>query len=143
MANIIVEKHNYYNACLDAAKTFLYTSSSNKDYFVYPFTDYSVRIVVGEIDFTTWTYTDCEIYSFGWNPPNGGDSSYVSFNHPLQHQSGTISNPYSVLTYNSGTYQPQLIDRGGIKIETSILFGLALFLLFFVIRDIFGNVSRH
>lgn len=140
---ITVERHNYYGAALDAAKTFLYTSSSNKDYFVYPDTDYSVRIVVGQIDFSDWSYTDCDIYSFGWVAPSQGTSSYISFTHPMQHQSGSISNPYNVLTYNSGTYQPQLIDRGGIKIETAMLFGVSLFLLFFVIRDIFSNVSRH
>lgn len=144
MANVTISRYYYHEACLNAARSFVSTSSMNKDYFVYASSNYQVTVLVGDFDFSDWSFTNVSVYKFSYITPHDGSSNfYISFSQESSGQSGSISNPDRVLTYCNAAYQPQLIDRGGVYLETASLYGIALLLLFFVIRDIFSNVSRH
>lgn len=141
MSTLTVAREPVRADVLEAARDFV--SSVNVDYVAYPVTAYQMNIIIGQWDFTTYTFEKADIYAISYVPSSGNVSSYLRLNKQAGNTSGNLDNPYSVLTYSSAAHSVNLVDKGGIVIATAAIFGFAILLCWFIVRDIFANVSRH
>lgn len=141
MSTLTVAREPVRADVLEAVRDF--ASSVNVDYVAYPVTAYQMNIIVGQWDFTNYTFEKADIYAISYVPSNGNVSHYLRLNKQAGNTSGNLENPYSVLTYSSAAHAVNLRDKGGLILATAFLFGFAVLFCWLVVRDIFSNVSRH
>lgn len=141
MSTLTVAREPVRTDVLEAVRDF--AKSVNTDYVAYPVTAYQMNIVVGKWDFTNYTFEQADIYAISYVPSSANVSHYLRLSKQASIESGNLENPYSVLTYSSASHAVNLVDKGGIILATAATFGFAILLCWFIVRDIFGNVSRH
>lgn len=134
----------------DIARDILVSSSTLDDYLFFRDGQYSYKLIVSEftnsdIDFDTLTYTNCTIYGLSevhqTTPDNYG--TYYEFHKIGTLQSGSVTNQYDVLYYSSNSMTPNLVDRGGVFLESSVLVSVVVLTLYIIIRDLFSPVLHH
>lgn len=134
----------------DLARDILVSSSTLDDYLFFRDGHYSYKLIVAEftnsdIDFEDLTYTNCTVYSLSevhqTTPDNLG--TYYEFHKIGTLQSGSVTNQYDVLYYSSDSMTPNLVDRGGVFLESSVLVSVVVLTLYIIIRDLFSPILHH
>ena len=79
-----------------------------KDYLFFRVSDTEHYLIVGDISFDDYTFSDCDVYqivTLSIDPVG----SYYSLSE-LHHQSGSVANPYAAVVYGSAAELPHLVD---------------------------------
>lgn len=134
----------------DIARDVLVSSSTLDDYIFFRDGQYTYKLIVAEftnseIDFDNLTFTNCTIYTLGEVHEQGIDiyGTYYDFHKVGSLQSGSVTNPHGVLYYSSNSMTPNLVDRGGVFLESSVLVSVVVLTLYIIIRDLFSPVLHH
>lgn len=121
-----------------------FATSNNKPYVFFPQTEYSALMICGDWDFQSYEFEHATIYRFAYvTGGTPGDPRRLTFGIYANDASGRLLNPNNTACYTSAAHTLQLVDKGVIKLETTLVFGLVLLMCWLIVRDIFSNVSRH
>lgn len=138
-----VAKGLYDSTALSIARDMASTSSIFDDYIFFKTGDYSYELIVGDIDFEHLTYSNASEYQIMRMIETNPQVSYYQCFRFATLSSGTIHNDAGVLVYSSDKASPQLVDRGGVYLESAILFSIVVLTLYLIINRIFDQVSRR
>lgn len=141
MAVYTVARDHVRSDVMQAARDFI--TGTNSEYVVFPVSGYEVNVILGDWDYSDYTFEHGEVYSISYVPTLNDVPYYIRLTKSASDVSGSLSNPYGVLTYSSAPRSAKLCDKGGVLLGTVSAFGVAMLLCWAIVRDIFSNVSRH
>lgn len=127
---------------VDLARSALYDTYSN--YLFFRSSEHHYTLIVGNIDFDTYQYTDCAVYQIYYHVTSDiSTDRYYQYYKVSDSDNGYVHNPNNYQMYASTGYYPKLIDRGDIIVQATTLFVIVIFFSFLLFESMFNRVSRR
>ena len=112
---------------LQLARDMVNSGVSIPHYLFFRGGEYDYYLITGDLEFSngSFTFTDADVYQFNYAHTQQNQYYYAIYSRS---ESGSVSNQYSASVYSDLGSFPQLIDRGGVSLEASILLAVAVFM---------------
>lgn len=136
MANYSVYPGTVSGQPLQLGRDLVSSGISTPHYLFFRGGEYDYYMIIGDLEYNngSFSFTDADVYQYNYAHTQQNQYYYAMY---LRRESGSVSNPYSATLYSDLGSFPQLLDRGGVTLEASILFSVVLLTLYIVIRDLF------
>lgn len=135
-----VGKYRYDATELQTARDCVAASGTVDDYLYFPVDASTSVLITGKIDFSSFAYTDCVVYTFRHITSIQPSENYYTTTKSIG--SGVVVNPSNVTIYGSAGHMPQLVDRGGLMLNLLAVFGIALITSYCLIDKIFCRLYK-